>query len=491
MKWFTKSNNAVEETKKKPKGKAITLQLNDKHEPFGTISIERIKVILEEEGFTELQSLYFYMMRDLKISSAILARRQPLLALDYTIKTENEAFNEWLASDAVDLEELINQLSFAVYYGVSLTDIVYTVKDSLLVPDFTLISPRYLYAHKDKQLKKTIDHLYVKQGDKKLFISKLDQDKAVFHKHAIDIGEITDFSLASKLVWYFSLKHIALAHNLQYFDNVATPPLIAKTSGDEDELIETLYQLKSSTVGVFNSDDIIEYLQVNSKADFLSFIEYIDRQITTLILGNTLSTGEGKTGSYSQSKTHEKRQTETLNFDAKKIAKTITAYLNRLEKLNFSNTKGVVFRFDLKEKADLEMLSKVAKNLSDSGFELDAEDIEEKFGFKVVAKNNESANTEPTNATKDNNSIQQNVTSHHSATQQKPYDTLDSKNVDTLNIENALLNSVESIFNDANNYEEAYNNLLDEYVDFDIETLEQALFKAIGNSMLLADVEPR
>lgn len=188
MKWFTKSNNAVEETKKKPKGKAITLQLNDKHEPFGTISIERIKVILEEEGFTELQSLYFYMMRDLKISSAILARRQPLLALDYTIKTENEAFNEWLASDAVDLEELINQLSFAVYYGVSLTDIVYTVKDSLLVPDFTLISPRYLYAHKDKQLKKTIDHLYVKQGDKKLFISKLDQDKAVFHKHAIDIG---------------------------------------------------------------------------------------------------------------------------------------------------------------------------------------------------------------------------------------------------------------------------------------------------------------
>ena len=478
--------------------KSITLSLNDKHEPFGSISIERIKTILADEDFAELQSLFFYMMRDLKIASMVSARREPLLALDYVIKTDNDAFAEWVDNDDeddIDIGELINQLSFAIYYGVSLVDVSYKPVEGLLKPSFDLVSPRFLHAHKDKLLKKTIEHLYIKQGDKKRFIHALDPDKAIFHKHAIDIGEITDFSLASKLVWYFSLKHIALAHNLQYFDSVATPPLIAKTSGDEDELIDTLYQLKSASVGVFGEDDIVEYLNVSNKADFLKFIEYIDSQIATMVLGNTLSTGDGKTGSYSQSKTHEKRQTEKLGFDAKKIAKTISAYLNRLERLNFANPKGVKFTFDLKEDADLEKLSIVLKNVTDSGYEVDQDDVEAKLGFKIVGRIADSASTADTDTPatqQQNNHYNSHNSVAHNATQpSKPNDTLDSKAMDTQTVEEALLNSVQTALEGAASYEEAYNQLLEQYADFDIGELEAVLFTAIGNATLLADVEPR
>ena len=503
------ANNAVGDAdngsaEKLTKKKGITLSLSDKHEPFGSISIDRIKTILAEEDFGELQSLFFYMMRDLKIASAVAARREPLLALDYTIATDNEAFAEWVEGDDVDMGELINQLSFAIYYGVSLVDTSYTVKEGLLAPSFDLISPRFLHAHKDKTLKKTIEHLYLKQKDKKVFINKLDPDKTIFHKHAIDIGEITDFSLASKLVWYFSLKHVALAHNLQYFDSVATPPLIAKTSGEEDDVIEALYQLKSASVGVFGEDDIVEYLNVTNKAEFLKFIEYIDSQITTLVLGNTLSTGDGKTGSYSQSKTHEKRQIEKLGFDAKKIAKTITAFLNRLERLNFSNAKGVKFTFNLKEDADLKMLSEVVKNLSDSGYELDQDDIEETFGFTIVGKKahaDKPTTEQANNSYNSDNPTPQRVVEHNATNPQdtpedkppavKPNDTLDSKTVETEALENTLLNSVQTALEGAANYEEAYDLLLEQYADFDINELEQALFTAIGNATLLADAEPR
>lgn len=506
------------------KDKTIILNLNDKHEPFGSISIERIKQVLAEEDFTELQSLFFYMMRDLKIAGAVMARREPLLALDYSLDTENQAYKEWLEGDDVDLGELITQLSFAIYYGVSLSDVSYQVKEGLLAPTFNLVSPRFLHAHKDKTLKKTIDHLYIKQGETKRFINKFDPAKLIFHKHAVDIGEITDFSLASKLVWYFSLKHIALAHNLQYFDAVATPPLIAKSDGDEEELIENLFQLKSASVGSFGKEDIIEYLNVSNKADFLKFIEYIDSQIATLILGNTLSTGDGKTGSYSQSKTHEKRQTEKLGFDAKKIAKSLTAYLNHLEKLNFANAKGIKFSFDLKEDDDLEKLSQVVKNLSDAGFELDHEDVSEKTGFKIIGKSSnqrvldEKSAPEPNNkadASKENNRIQPShgngcaccggKENNKTQSDSKPkkelpvdlsspmssmvLDELDSVKIDTAELEEELLNQVTQLLEQADNYDDAFNALLDAYPTFDIDALEAAMFKAVANSALLADAE--
>jgi len=510
MKWFTSkkthSKNSTEKTgtTKTPKGKTITLQLEDKHEPFGTLNIATIKTILEEEDFAQMQSLYFYMMRDLKISSVVLSRRQPLLGLDYTIETKNEQFKEWLAKN-VDMGELINQLSSAIYYGVSLTDVSYTPFEHKLKPAFKLISPRYLYAHKDKKLQETIDHLYVKQGDKKLFINKIDPDRMVFHKHSIDIGEITDFSVASKLVWYFSLKHIVLAHNLQYFDNVATPPLIAKTSGDEDELINTLYDLKSSSVGVFNTDDIIEYLKIDNKADFLAFIEYIDRQIATFVLGNTLSTGEGKNGSKAQSQTHENRQKEVLQFDARLIAKTLSDYLTKLEALNFSNAQGVKFTFPFKEKKDLKMLSEVVKNLSDSGFELDVDDIQEKFGLKIIGKKEpvESQVKAPQNTVpeKSDNHIQNKPCScgalpnnkakseNNANNLPKPHDFLDAQNVDTKTIENNLVNAVETALKQANSYEGAYQVLLGLYQDMPLDKLENALFTAIANSQLLGNAE--
>lgn len=510
MKWFFSKNatQQQQDKKKEKKGKNITLQLDDKHEPFGTLNIETIKQILADEEFEQLQSLYFYMMRDLKIASVVLSRKQPLLGLDYSIETENKQFKEWLAEN-VDLSELINHCSTAIYYGVSLTDVGYSVIEHKLQPDFRLISPRYLYAHKDKKLQKTIEHLYVKQGDKKLFINKIDPDRYVFHKHAIDIGEITDFSVASKLVWYFSLKHIVLAHNLQYFDNVATPPLIAKTSGDEDELINTLFDLKSSSVGVFNTDDIIEYLNITSKADFLAFIEYIDRQIATFVLGNTLSTGEGKNGSKAQSQTHENRQTEVLHFDAKLIAKTITQYLNKLEDLNFSNAKGVKFAFDLKEKKDLTELSAVVKNLSDSGFELDIEDIEEKFGFKIVGKKEPvqtSQNTVPNSPGNKSDNHSQNarcscgalhkseknaINSPKSApkTLPKSEDFLDSKDANNVEVQEQLVNAVETVLKHANSFDEAKELLLDLYQDIPLQRLESQLFNAIANSQLLAAAE--
>jgi len=485
------------DTNKLTRSKSVQLFKQDKHEPFGNLSVDMIKAMLLDEDFAEMQSLFFYMMRDLKIASAVLTRSQQLIGQAFTIKTDNEAFQTWVA-ESVPLDELITQLASGIYYGVSLTNVNYDIADLKITPSFKHISPRYLYADTISdggRIKTTLEHLYIRQNAKRIFLKSLDEQRIVFHKHPIDIGEITDFSLASKLVWYFSIKHLTMAHNLAYFDNAATPPLIAKSSGNEDELIDTLYSLKSSCVGVFDKDDVVEYLNVTSKADFLSFIEYIDRQIAILILGNTQSTSDGKNGSRAQSQVHENRQRDILKFDARLIEKTITAFLNRLEKLNFPNAKGCTFTFDIKQEKNLLDLSGVVKNLSDSGFELDDADIEAQFGFKIIGKKA----TPTTPSTPQNNALENQSCPHCAPLQpqknalQTPQheDELDKQiaAVGTKAMEKELLDGVFSIIANSTSYEEAYQSLLDHYPDMPLDKLENALFQQTANSHLLAAAE--
>ncbi len=467
---------------KKVKGKAVSLLLSDKQEPFGAIDIVEIKQALEDEDFAQLQSLYFFMMRDVKIASSILTRKQPLLSLPYKIETENEEFEQFI-KDHVDIDALLNHLTHAIYYGISLVDVNYTVIENKLAPSFRHISSRYLYADRDDgKLKPTIDHLYIKQGSGKLYLNTLPKERSIFHKHPIDIGEITDFSLASKLVWYFSLKHITIAHNMQYFDSVATPPLVAFTDGDEDEIVETLYSLKSTSVAAFDKEDKVNYLAQASKAEFLSFINYIDSQITTLVLGNTLSTGDGKTGSYSQSKVHENRQKELQVFDAKLICKTITDYLNRLEQMNYGSPKGVVFTFEQKKKKDLKELSEVVKNLSSAGYAVEEEEIERQFGFKVTLKNSEVQ----THSRKSHRLTQSN---HSQQSSQPLYEDELGSQIPGTKEEEALIENIYTLLTNAKSFDEAYQLLLDQYTEMDLTTLEASLFKAMANSQILGDAE--
>ena len=496
------------DTNKLTRSKSVQLFKQDKHEPFGNLSVDMIKAMLLDEDFAEMQSLFFYMMRDLKIASAVLTRSQQLIGQAFTIKTDNEAFQTWVA-ESVPLDELITQLASGIYYGVSLTNVNYDIADLKITPSFKHISPRYLYADTISdggRIKTTLEHLYIRQNAKRIFLKSLDEQRIVFHKHPIDIGEITDFSLASKLVWYFSIKHLTMAHNLAYFDNAATPPLIAKSSGNEDELIDTLYSLKSSCVGVFDKDDVVEYLNVTSKADFLSFIEYIDRQIAILILGNTQSTSDGKNGSRAQSQVHENRQRDILKFDARLIEKTITGFLNRLEKLNFPNAKGCTFTFDIKQEKNLLDLSGVVKNLSDSGFELDDADIEAQFGFKIVGKKPVGAApvaARTTNKTGSHKGSPNRIDSqpcphcaplqaHNNATQALHHeDELDKQTaaIRTAAMEKELLDGVFTIIANSTSYEEAYQSLLDHYPDMPLDKLDNALFQQTANSHLLAAAE--
>ncbi|KJY83291.1 hypothetical protein TW81_09855 [Vibrio galatheae] len=508
MGFFTKAANRIEkglsrafhssdpQPKQTVKGRPVTLTLSDKQEAFGAIDIAEIKDALENEDFAQLQSLYFFMMRDIKIASSVLMRKQPLLSLPYRIETDNEEFAEFIKNH-VDIDALLNSLTHAIYYGVSLVDVDYRVIEQKLAPSFRHISSRYLYADKeDGKLKPTIDHLYIKQGSDKLYLSNLQPERRIFHKHPIDIGEITDFSLASKLVWYFALKHITIAHNMQYFDAVATPPLVMKTDSDEEEAVEMLYTMKSQSVAAIDKEDSISYLTLTqgSKAEFLSFINYIDSQITTLILGNTLSTGDGKTGSYSQSKVHENRQKELKSFDARLIGQTITDYLNELEKMNYGTPKGVRFVFDLTEKKDLKELSEVVKNLSGAGYEIAPEEIESQFGFKVKLKQTETQSTPSldTNARQvEANALNKVHNNQEVNNQTQPIyeDELDSQVPGTQAEEEALVETIYNLLANAKTYDEAYQLLLEQYTDVDLSVLEASLFKAIGNSQILADAE--
>lgn len=199
-------------------------------------------------------------------------------------------------------------------------------------------------------------------------------------------------------------------------------------------------------------------------------------------MGNTLSTGDGKTGSYSQSKVHENRQKELQVFDAKLICKTITDYLNRLEQMNYGSPKGVVFTFEQKKKKDLKELSEVVKNLSSAGYAVEEEEIERQFGFKVTLKNSEVQ----THSRKSHRLTQSN---HSQQSSQPLYEDELGSQVPGTKEEQALIENIYTLLMNAKSFDEVYQLLLDQYTEMDLTTLEASLFKAMANSQILGDAE--
>jgi len=72
--------------------------------------------------------------------------------------------------------------------------------------------------------------------------------------------------------------------------------------------------------------DELDIKEAGSSSDNMmnSFLEYLDKSITTLILGSTLNTQEGNAGSYAQSKVHESSTDAVVSYHRERIEEALT-----------------------------------------------------------------------------------------------------------------------------------------------------------------------
>ena len=468
----------------------IRLDIKDRSEAMTGVTIQQVKEILTGDDLSQTVRLFDLMVqRDLHLSGALSQRRDQMQTLPY--KIEGAPQEVALAEDylkQIGLGTLLQDLSSALVYGFSAQDLVWEPmtldNKAAIAPRPTLLSPRYFaYDHSkpsDRQ------GLYYTQNEKKRYLGTLDRRKILLHLHRTETEQIERYSPLYKAAWFVALKHQVIASNMQWFDSLGVPPLIIATdTADAKVLDDVLYQalsLRSNAVGIFPKEVDAKLLTegVGSKADFLSFIHYIDEQVSFFITGQTLATGSGSTGSYAQAKEHANRLYEKLSLDARLYAATLTALLNQIIAANLSAPKGVTLRFTVKKKGDKKEDSEVVKNLTESGYEIPTAYIEEQFGIKGVTK---APAKESNHTTEHNRRVRTHAPSDN--TQTKPLDRVSAAivNSDLKQVEEALTQRLLQAIQEADSYEEAYA-LLVEDEQIDMEMLEKLLSRMIANAQL-------
>ena len=456
------------------------------------VSITELKEILVGNDLARSLALYELMLqRDLHLSAAVNTRKEAIATMSYTIDAP-DAIRKYLQAYLerhFDLSGFIETLYSALEYGFCVVDLVYGIRriegKELLVPvKFRRIDVHHFDFDNARAQKGERAALYIRGKEKKRYLDRFDERKLLLHLHKESAQtHICRYSPLYRAAWFVALKHQAIAANMQYFDALGIPPLIINYDGrDEKEIEAVLYQalsLRSNSVGVFPENTAVKLLTEGaSKADFLSFINYIDKEVSFFITSQVLATDAQKSGSYAQAKVHENRLHTKRDSDAKRIAKGVTTLLEHIVSLNFSQEEGVRFAFLFPQEQDAKMQSEIIKNLTGAGYLIPPEEIEKIFGIKGISTNRA---TQSNDAKTPLDAYTPPPRMINAAQVHKPLDKIEAASSETSRdqrLYNALVKRLYKALEESSSFEEAYMVLLEE------EHIDEAMLERVLSEMI-------
>ena len=286
-----------------------------------------------------------------------------------------------------------------------------------------------------------------------------------------------------KVVCIASLKMLVINQNINYFENLAVPPIVLQTEksavdnpAELDEVINTLLSLRSNSVAVIGKDDVLNLLTGNTdKESFLNFIRYCDECISKVITGEVLSSNAVSKGTQALGEVHAEQKKITTEFDALTLAGGVSVILKRVLELNFGEAAPFEFSFDTNTETEEEKQVAVFKSLYEMGVEIPLEHLEKVFKIDGLTRRNlgeNSTSSEPTELLQKSANLPKYLTNLEKELDEKDFKPI-SKDIKSF---------VNGILSECETYEEALNFIATNSSEFSFDELENELANAISNA---------
>lgn len=458
--------------------KELKIDKKDK-EIIGSVDFGKVKSAINSNDLQELSKIYDLFIRfDTQISAEIDTRRKKIAALPFLLSCENETQREFLQTylNSGDFRLLLFALTSAIPYGFSVFLKNFINQDGKILPDYEFIDHSY-FKNKNSRL------CYEKMGEAQY----LDETENTFtYLHASDTGDFVRSALMYKVVCIAALKMAVINQNMNYFENLAVPPIVLQTdkanSDDEkslEEAINTLLSLRSNSIGVIGKDDILQLLSGNTDKDsFLNFIRYCDESISKVISGEVLSSNAVQKGTQALGVVHAEQKKVTTEFDALILAGGVKVVLKHILELNFGEAALFSFSFDTNTETEEEKQISVFKGLYDIGVEVPIEHLEKTFKIDGLTRrdiNLANSTTAPLEKSEKTGEIKPKFADDIDKSISKKSFKGELKDIEKF---------LNSILKDCDTYEEAYKRICENSGEFEFEALEEALATAFTNAVI-------
>ncbi len=360
--------------------------------------------------------------------------------------------------------DIVSQILETYLYGLNVFEINYKEKNGLLFPRLAQRDFRKFEFDDNGELVFT-------RGGLKIAIPPY---KAIYALNRANFRKIYGESLLKKLYFPVKLKNASLKFWFRFLERFGSPWAVAKTEMDPDGLANEVQAMLAGDSAVIANDEDITLIQPSSNIDFAKLPAYLDNQISKAILGANL-TSNVESGSLAAAQTHQEIREDLAANDAKILLFVINKTISYFKELNGFDGELYAKLYD--EDAPNKERAECDKIIFDMGFVPTREYISATYNIEL-AEPSEELDFKKAKIANKNSALKTKL----------PLDKFDKAllgdefaNVLKAN-ENELLKAVNKCLKECSTYEEAFDKFAQLFHNEPLDTLEEAIFKAIANS---------
>lgn len=368
------------------------------HVDIDTLTPRRIKRMLlaAESGDLCAQAELFERMeeKDGELDSYLRTRKAGVTHLKFEVQPADRSPAARLAAELCrevmaaipDLPQAIFDLLDAIPKGFSVVEIDWQTSAQRWRPERLVWRPqRWFKAADDGQTLLLRDD--AGQG------VELNPLNFIIHRVKARSGFCARTGLLRSCVRAFVVRHFAWKDWMAFAEVYGMPPRIGWLreevpwdSEEARELWQAVKALGMDAAAVVREGNRIEVLDARSAGDGTVFERILDRaskELTLAILGQLLTTGGEKGGSYALGEVHNQVRWDLIEADALGLAGVLTEQLLRpIVALNLGGDYPVPrWHFEAEKPRDLSELAATVKTLGEAGLAIPAEWVYGKFGI--------------------------------------------------------------------------------------------------------------
>lgn len=438
--------------------------------------------------------------REPHYSSVLRTRKFAVCSLDISVEqtTENKLTEE--IQQLVETPEFADMMSNAldaIGKGFSVNEIIWDQSGSIWKPiDYKWRDPRYFMFRKDNPEElRVLDESNLADG------IPIPPYKFIVHRPRLKSGLTLRGGIARLVSFSYLCKMYGLKDWMAFLEIYGVPLRVGYYEGNinekqEEILRRAVYEIGSDAAAILPRSMEIEFVQVSHTASgsdaFARLVEWIDRQISKAVLGQTMTADDGS--SHAQAQVHDEVRQDIIDADAKQLATTINRDLIKpYIDLNYGVQKEYPkISINLPETYNTEFLAENLAKLVPLGLQVSQQEVLSKLGLSepqegdkllaVATPEPEKDKPEKKDNNQDKANNQQQTCSHCRATNSQQPDDIDELEMLLLKDWQPQLDPITDpvlkAINQAKNYEEIQTLLPELLNKMDKTQLTESLTKA-------------
>lgn len=464
---------------------------------FGGV-LENLDDTLKTRGGAKGLRIYDELERDTHAYAVLQKRKLAVTARPWQVDPASDRRDDRKAADlvraqlqALGFDRLTAELLDALLKGFAVAEVLWTVDGALVVAREVRARDQRRFAFTEALELRLLTRERPIEGE------VLPERKFVVHRFGAKDGSPYGLGLGHKLFWPVFFKRQGITFWLTFADKFGSPTAVGKypahtKPAEQDTLLAALKAI-SQDAGVIVPDgmviELLEATRSGSIDTYEKLARYMDEQISECVLGETLTTNIGQSGSRAASETHNDVREELARADADLLSDTLNATLVRwIVDFNLPGAGYPTVYRVFEEPEDLEKRSAIDKALHEMGYEPETvEQINETYGGRWRKKVSPSPTPEaPENPAADAPGPTQFAESPRGDIADAYTEQLHGAAAAAMD---GLVEPVRRLVNEATSLEDLRDRLLDLYTEMDVEALATVMQRALAAAELAGRYE--